>query len=64
MSIIENILIINYLYVFIIYIAHLIRISEGLSGFTIKELLTLLIPFVFIFCIVKLLLIIIKENIN
>lgn len=64
MSIIENVLIINYLYVFIIYMACLIRISEGLSGFTIKELLLLLIPFVFIFCIVKLLLIIIKENIN
>lgn len=61
--IIKNLLIINYLYVFVVYLAHFQRIADNKPGFSKKELLLLLIPFTFLFCVVKLLIIILKENI-
>jgi len=61
--IIKDLLMINYLYVLVVYLAHFHRIADNKPGFSKKELLLLLIPFTFLFCIVELLIIILKENI-
>jgi len=61
--IIENLLIINYLFVFVVYLSHFQRIADNKPGYSKKELMLLLIPFCFLFCVVELLIIILKEAI-
>lgn len=64
MDILINILIVNYLGVLAVYMAHCIRWSlDPEFGFSKKDLVVLLIPFMFLICVVYLLLIIIINNI-
>lgn len=61
-EIFKDVLIVNYVFVFIFYLANFERFLYR-REISKKELLLVLIPFMFLFCVIKLLIIILKETI-